>query len=303
MNKLLVLVQGISGSGKTTYARQWVEEDSTNRVRLNYDDIRNMLGPYWVPSRENVVKYIFDEALHKSMNDELDIIIDNYSNLNPKHIEEYENLVKLHNEMRSAKYEIVIKLIDTPLETCIERDNNRTDHKVGEAVIRQQWKKYKNYIIGKRIDNIHKAKQNSELNHCIVVDMDGTLCLNTEHRPFFGPDAAEKMHLDSPIDSVCNLVRSYCDYGLVYLIILTGRDESCREATLNWLSNNHIVPDLLLMRKPNDFSKGEIMKENAFDEYIKDKYYVDFIIEDSAPVVKMFRNKGYTVLQPNDGNL
>lgn len=35
INKL-ILVQGISGSGKTTYAKQWVEEDPIHRVRLNY---------------------------------------------------------------------------------------------------------------------------------------------------------------------------------------------------------------------------------------------------------------------------
>lgn len=55
MNKI-ILCQGIQGSGKSTWAKAWVKEDSEHRVRLNYDDLRNMLGVYWVPSREHMLK-------------------------------------------------------------------------------------------------------------------------------------------------------------------------------------------------------------------------------------------------------
>ena len=40
----LILCRGIQGSGKTTWAKQWVLEDPEHRVRFNNDDIRNMLG-------------------------------------------------------------------------------------------------------------------------------------------------------------------------------------------------------------------------------------------------------------------
>ena len=39
----IVLCRGIQGSGKTTWAKQWVLEDPEHRVRFNNDDIRNML--------------------------------------------------------------------------------------------------------------------------------------------------------------------------------------------------------------------------------------------------------------------
>ena len=51
----IILCRGIQGSGKTTFAKQWVLEDPEHRVRFNNDDIRNMLGKYWVPSREELV--------------------------------------------------------------------------------------------------------------------------------------------------------------------------------------------------------------------------------------------------------
>ena len=52
----IILCRGIQGSGKTTWAKQWVLEDHEHRVRFNNDDIRNMLGKYYVTSREPIVK-------------------------------------------------------------------------------------------------------------------------------------------------------------------------------------------------------------------------------------------------------
>lgn len=52
----LIICRGIQGSGKTTRAKQWCHEDPEHRVRFNNDDIRNMLGKYWVPSREGLIK-------------------------------------------------------------------------------------------------------------------------------------------------------------------------------------------------------------------------------------------------------
>ena len=49
----LVIMRGLPGSGKSTWAKAWVNEDPINRVRLNWDDMRNMMGPYWVPERED----------------------------------------------------------------------------------------------------------------------------------------------------------------------------------------------------------------------------------------------------------
>ena len=140
----LILVQGISGSGKTTWAKQWVEEDPIHRVRLNYDDIRCMLGKYWVPEREPLMKKIFDTALDDAMFAGYNIVVDNMSNLNPAHVQEYQSLVYNHNlEYKDNQYEIEFILINTPVEVCIERDSKR-DIPIGEKVIRQQWRKYRN---------------------------------------------------------------------------------------------------------------------------------------------------------------
>lgn len=63
----IILCRGIQGSGKTTWAKQWVLEDPEHRVRFNNDDIRNMLGKYWVTSREHLVSDIKKDFMVSAM--------------------------------------------------------------------------------------------------------------------------------------------------------------------------------------------------------------------------------------------
>lgn len=77
----LIICRGIPASGKSTWAKQWVLEDPEHRVRINQDDICNMLGKYWVPSREKLVQHIQEEALIEALLRGYDIVIDN-TNLN-----------------------------------------------------------------------------------------------------------------------------------------------------------------------------------------------------------------------------
>ena len=80
----LIICRGLPASGKSTWAKQWVLEDPEHRVRINQDDIRLMLGKYWVPSREKLVQHIQEEALIEALLRGYNIVIDN-TNLNEKY--------------------------------------------------------------------------------------------------------------------------------------------------------------------------------------------------------------------------
>ena len=73
----IILCRGIQGSGKSTWAKQWVAEDPEHRVRFNNDDVRNMLGVYWVPSRESIVSTMREAFLMAAISNSYDIVIDN----------------------------------------------------------------------------------------------------------------------------------------------------------------------------------------------------------------------------------
>lgn len=139
----IILCRGIQGSGKTTWAKQWVLEDPEHRVRFNNDDIRNMLGKYWVPSREHLVSDIKKDFMVSAMEFGYDIVVDNM-NFNPKEIEYYENLVDSTLGYMNC-YSLEYKDFFIPLEVCIERDSKR-ENPIGEEVIRKTYERYKSII-------------------------------------------------------------------------------------------------------------------------------------------------------------
>lgn len=141
----IVLCRGIQGSGKTTWAKQWVLEDPEHRVRFNNDDIRNMLGKYWVTSREHLVSDIKKDFMVSAMEFGYDIVVDNI-NFNPKEIEYYENLVDSTLGYMNC-YSLEYKDFFIPLEVCIERDSKR-ENPIGEEVIRKTYERYKSIIEG-----------------------------------------------------------------------------------------------------------------------------------------------------------
>lgn len=133
----LIICRGLPASGKSTWAKQWVIEDPEHRVRINQDDIRLMLGKYWVPSREKLVQEIQFDAIIEALCRKFDVVIDN-TNLNKKVLEKFDRLIKTFED-----YEIEYKdFFDTPLSVCIERDKNR-ELQVTEKVIRGFYNNYK----------------------------------------------------------------------------------------------------------------------------------------------------------------
>lgn len=134
----IILCRGIQGSGKTTWAKQWVLEDPEHRVGFNNDDIRNMLGKYWVPSREPIITTMKNSFISGAAIFRMDVVIDNM-NLNSKELDYRKDIARMFN------YDLEIKNFFTPLQDCIERDSKRPNP-VGEEVIRKTYEKYKDIL-------------------------------------------------------------------------------------------------------------------------------------------------------------
>lgn len=75
MNKLIILV-GIQGSGKSTYARSLANKDPENIVIVSRDSIRSSLGKYWVPKREDLVTEIELSSIWHGLDLGYTVIID-----------------------------------------------------------------------------------------------------------------------------------------------------------------------------------------------------------------------------------
>lgn len=141
MNKLIIC-RGLPASGKSTWAKEWVMRDPEHRVRINQDDIRLMLGKYWVPAREPIVSTIQQEAILTAMNFGVDIVIDN-TNLNKKVVDDY---IKVANKFKYiVEYE---DFFNISLGECIRRNEIRNatlpkDAQIADTVIVGMYEKYK----------------------------------------------------------------------------------------------------------------------------------------------------------------
>lgn len=145
----IILCRGIQGSGKTTWAKKWAEEDPEHRVRWNNDDFRRMLGKYWVLKREVIISstelHFIDDAMRYGYN----IVIDNM-NLNPKYYEFIKRIIEDFNYMVTESEQYILEFkdfFDVSLEECIERDSKRPNP-IGEEVIKATYEKYKSILEG-----------------------------------------------------------------------------------------------------------------------------------------------------------
>lgn len=142
MNKVIIC-QGIQGSGKSTWALDYVAKEPTKRVRINRDSIRKMFGKYWVLEREELCNEVEDKAIAYAMVKGFEVVIDNM-NLNPKTLEHIETLVRNVD----SKANITYKLFNTPLTECIIRVAKRNsslpeDEQIPISVVLKTFNRYK----------------------------------------------------------------------------------------------------------------------------------------------------------------
>ena len=138
----IIFCRGIQGSGKTTWAKDWVVEDPEHRIRINWDDLRNMFGKYWVPSRENLIKSTTTKIMEDALKAGYDIVVDNM-NLSESSKELFLHAVNTYNEWHTTdRYKIEYKDFKTDVEECIKRDSKRPNP-IGEKIIRETYNRNK----------------------------------------------------------------------------------------------------------------------------------------------------------------
>ena len=311
----VIFTRGIQGSGKSTWAKQWAMEDPDHRIRISWDDLRNMYGQYWVPNREPLVTNASVSILKDAMNRGLDVVIDNM-NLSESSkksflttIEKHNNYVNDSNIVKPDQvmytYEIEYKDFFIPVEECIRRDSMRPNP-IGEAIIKQTWNRYRTMIC-----TLENEKVASRINpyrdgfeKAIVFDLDATLSFNLTGRPYWGEGCAEGIKNDAENTPLVNLFKTLQQNGSYKMIVLTGREgtEDIINASEQWLTDHGIdTKEILFVFRPKGSKvKGTEYKLNTLKD-LRNTYDIEFVVDDSQKIVDVLRENGYTVLQPNEG--
>ena len=288
---------GIPASGKTTWAKAYVKNNS-NWTRINRDDFRFMTkdAPVCEPKIEDMITELVGDAVLTALRYKQNVIIDS-TNLKSRYIMQ---IVKLVEEVADVEYQI----FDISIDKAIERDNVR-EKKVGESVIKKMYKDYKNLLDTFNFTNISKkpkiypsdANWNKNLKNAAIFDIDGTLAHMNGKR---GPFDWNKVDVDIADPFVSRMVKLHKAYGDT-IIILSGRDEVSKELTKEWLEFYGIEHDFIFMRKANDYRKDSVVKEEIYEEHVIGKYNIVAIYDDRQQVVDMIRkNLGLKVFQVED---
>lgn len=110
---------------------------------------------------------------------------------------------------------------------------------------------------------------------------------------------------DKPIQSVIEIWNDQISLGAMGLHeIWSGRCESVRDKTLEWLDKNLLCfePHQLKMRPIGDNTPDDDLKERWLDELISQGKKTDFVFDDRPKVVRMWRRRGIFVFNCNQSD-
>lgn len=308
----LIINRGLPGSGKSTKTREDVIADYGNTVRVNRDDIRKMFhnSVFMGKTTESKVTAARDDLLRGAMKRGVPLVISDDTNLDAGVVKHLAKIAEFFG------YAVEVRDFDVPLSVCIERDSRRegTAH-VGEKVIRGMHSKF--FKDGKFPENplgsIEAVKfepytPDPELPRAVIFDIDGTLA---SHEGVRSPYDYTRVLHDAPRDAVINALKMYANEDYV-IIILSGRDSSCRNDTISWLNEHAMLHkyveynDLhweLYMRPAGDKRQDRIIKGELFDEHIRNRFNVEVVFDDRAQVVDLWRKElGMNCFQVNYGD-
>jgi predicted kinase len=291
----LLMLQGLPGSGKSTLAQGLGGYRDEIWVRVNKDDIRAELaetGWTWSPEREADVIRIRDEKISTALSQGFNVVSDD-TNFGRKH--------KVTLAALAAKYGATfeIKKLDTPIDVCIARDAQRTGKAhVGEAVIRRMASQYN--LVPAEPDDIVLARMvpvsDTPKNYrAIICDLDGTLAIHSGRSPYDTARCGE----DLLNHTVAGLLRRYDSHKILFC---SGREDTYRPQTAEWLVKHRFGDHILYMRPAGDKRKDFIVKYELFDRWIRPRYKVDFVLDDRDQVVRMWRHIGLTCFQVAPGD-
>lgn len=274
-----VITIGVSGSGKTTWAEQFVRNRG-DWVNINRDDFRFAGGnrDYYnykfKKSKENEITRKVWQTIEGCARVGWNVIISD-TNLN------VARRTELVNELENLGFEVEYKYFDIPLQEAVRRDNQR-EGGVGQSVIMRQWLQYQQQV---NPDQQYKPVIGAP--YAYVFDIDGTVAKMVSRGPFDW----DKVDTDDVIDQVMSVAVALANDGYD-IIFLSGRDGSCRELTESWLYENFVgnanagVKYHLYMREEGSMVRDSVVKEELFNDFVAPYWHVLGVFDDRPQVIK-----------------
>lgn len=278
----IIVLRGLPGSGKSYWCREYMKEHPDNVVRVNKDDLRAMMhSSVYSKGKENEVLAVRDFIVEQSLAIGKDVLVDD-TNFASKHLARLEEI--------AAKFNAIVEIKDfshVPLETCLEQ-NLRRSTPVREKVIRSMYNQYLR-------PEIPIIEHNSALPNAVICDLDGTLALfDRKVVSAYDRDFTQDK-LNRTVYVLLNYYENYC-----HVFLVSGRQEKDREVTTQWLKMHTVPYDHLFMRQTDDKHSDYIVKQEIYNEYIKDKYNIIAVFDDRLQVCRLWHELGLPLFRVGD---
>ena len=304
--KELVMVVGPPAAGKTTFSERYVEDGFTY---LSQDLLGNK--PFSL-----FLQTIFSQFIEKGEN--VVVELPGFSKSQRSQCLDFA---------KDNGYKTTVIVLHQPYSVCLERCLSREGHPTNKDEKRARktldmfFAKYER-VTNDEADTVIRKWPEGDKPKAVIVDLDGTLC-NVEHRRHFVSGLNENkkdwdgffggIKNDTPNEWCVKLLRAMAiDHKIVYC---SGRSDNLREATMDWLikydlrpmnykiSEESVKPDFhLYMRPYKDSRKDDVVKEIILDFELLTRFTPLFMIDDRKQVVEMYRSRGFTCLQCDEGN-
>jgi predicted kinase len=316
MSKHIILMVGPAGSGKSTMAHEF--RDKLDYVYINQD----------LQGREHLS--LFDNAILAGLN----VIVDRL-NFTKGQRARYLDLAKSHGY--TSKIIVLHQSYEVCLERCLTRVGHETikEERASRGALNMFFSRYER-VEDTEADAVERHWPTVPKPRVVWVDLDGTLC-NVEHRKHLvSPpenslaqsterkinvsEQSYAVELNKGSSKSCKdwagffkaMVNDTTNEPVMYLLkkmntdfVITycsGRPNSFRKETQQWLLDNDAPKGLLFMRMENDRREDSTVKEILLDFEILTRYSVFLCLEDRSQVVKMLRNRGLTTFQVAEGD-
>lgn len=145
---------------------------------------------------------------------------------------------------------------------------------------------------------------------CFIFDLDGTLADLShrlhhitkepkDYRAFFAEVGGDK-----PIQHMRTiyLIVRWHMLSKYAIVVVSGRSDECRDATVDWLAKHVGLPDALYMRKEGDHRPDYVVKRELLGQLRADGYEPIIAFDDRDQVVRTWRENGVPCAQVAEGN-
>ncbi|ENB5602003.1 AAA family ATPase [Shigella flexneri] len=297
--KKIILTVGCPGSGKSTWAREFIAKNP-GFFNINRDDYRQSIMGHeerdeykYTKKKESIVTYMQHDAAHMILcQDGTKGVIISDTNLNPERRLAWEEYAKQWG------HEVVYQVFDVPWTELVKRNAKRGTKAVPIDVLRSMYsrmREYKGLPVYKGTPGKPKA---------VIFDLDGTLALHVAR----GPYELDKLSTDAPNPMVVEYVKMLHQAGYT-IITVSGRESGTKEdsmcyyeATKKWMDSFSIPWEMHIQRNQGDTRKDDVVKEELFWNCIAPYYDVKLAVDDRNQVVEMWRRIGLECWQVNHGD-